>query len=73
MPIPSIEQLKQKSDGLAKKLADKGDGIEVGEKRKLRKQLKRAQRKGRRLHIEVERQKKAAAKPAEAAEEAAAE
>jgi len=73
MPIPSVEQLKQKSVGLTKKLADKGDSVEVGEKRKLRKKIKRAQRKGRKLHIEIERQKTAAAKPAAASEAAAAE
>jgi len=67
MPATNIEQLGQHEASLKKKIAE-GGSLEAVQKRELGKQLRRAQRKRRRLAVAVARN---AAKPAPAAEGAA--
>ena len=67
MPATNIEQLGQHEASLKKKITE-GASLEAAQKRELGKQLRRAQRKRRRLAVAAERN---AAKPAPAAEGAA--
>jgi len=69
--MPAVNQggLQKRLDALKKALAEKGEGMEPLERRKVRKRLRRAQRKQRRLAVEDARR---AGKPGKE-EEAAAE
>jgi hypothetical protein len=67
MPAKSAEQMKQKAAALRKKLAEKGKTMEVAAVRKLKKSIRRAQRRRRKI---VADQARRAAKPSEKAETA---
>jgi hypothetical protein len=70
MPVPNIEQLKQKEASLKKLIADQGESTDRTERRALGKKLRRVQRRRRKLAIEVARR---TAKPKAAPEAAAGE
>jgi len=55
MPALTIDQLVQKAQALEKQLTEKGEGMEPAKRRGVKKQLKRAQRKCRRLNAEAQR------------------
>lgn len=66
MPAPTPEALQKKVDSFKKSLEEKGEGMEPLERRRAQKQLRRAQRKHRRLVTAASRQTgKAAEKKAE--------
>jgi hypothetical protein len=68
MPVPTVDQVQKRVESLKKTLAEKGEGLEVPQRRKLAKRLRRAQRKGRRLAtLDELRAAMAKAKPADAA------
>jgi len=67
MPIKTPEQLNERVTMLQKKLADAGDGADPLATRRLKKSIRRSQRKSRRTAVIVE---KAAGKKEEAAKEA---
>ena len=70
MPVPNVEQLKEKEASLKKLIADQGESTERAERRALGKKLRRVQRRRRKLVVEAERR---AAKPKAAPEAAVAE
>ena len=70
MPVPNVEQLKQKEASLKKLIADQGESTDRAERRALGKKLRRTQRRRRKLAIEVARR---ATKPKVAPEAAGAE
>ena len=70
MPSTSVDQLGKRIDALQSTLSGQGEGADVATKRRLTKQIKRAQRKRRRLMTEEDRVKAAAAKAAEAQQKA---
>ncbi len=58
MPVPSVEQLAARQEGLAKKLAELGAEAEPAKRRALSKKIKRAQRRQHKLLVEQKRQAK---------------
>ena len=69
MPIMNVDRVQKRVAALKKKLAEKGDSLDAGIRRSMKKRLRRAQRKGRRLATEAARlapKPKAAADSAEA-------
>ena len=70
MPVPNVEQLKEKEASLKKLIADQGESTERAKRRALGKKLRRVQRRRRKMVVEAERR---AAKPKAAPEAAAPE
>jgi hypothetical protein len=75
MPVPNIEQLKEREASIKKRLADQGESPDRAKRRELGKKLRRVQRRRRRMVAEEARkaskpkeQPEAAAAPSEAAE-----
>lgn len=62
MAVKSAEQLKQKAAALRKKLAEKGSKMEGAAVRKLKKKIRRAQRRRRTIVAGQARRAKAAEK-----------
>ncbi|MBD3868069.1 MAG: hypothetical protein IFK94_08085 [Acidobacteria bacterium] len=67
MPIKTPEQLNERVDMLQKKLTEAGDGTDPVATRRLKKSIRRSQRKARRTTVLLE---KRAGKKEEAAKEA---
>jgi len=67
MPKPSLDQLKQKQDRLKTKLAGKGESLEAPARRKLKKRIRRTQRRVRRIEADAARRAKKAGAKDEAA------
>ena len=53
MPSPSVEQLRKVESSLSGTLAERGDSMDPIERRRVRKRIRRAQRKRRRLTVEA--------------------
>jgi len=66
MPVQSLDQIRQRQAKLQEKLATQGESLEPGPRRGLKKKIKRAQRKAKR--VEVHQARIAKAQPAPAAE-----
>ena len=71
MPMPSVEQLREKETSLKQTLADQGTASDVAKRRALGKKLRRTQRKRRKALVVAERS--AATAKAAAGDEPAAE
>lgn len=71
MPAQTMEQVQQREAASRKSLA--AEGLEPGKARSLRKTLKRAQRKRRRLAVEAARKTAQTAGAKKSADEAASE
>ena len=65
MPVKSVEQLKQKATALRKKLAEKGSKMEGAAVRKLKKSIRRTQRRRRKFVADQARRDAKNAKKAE--------
>lgn len=65
MPNTTPDRLKSKVNRLRKKLAEKKASLEGAQIREIKKQIRRAQRKRRRIVAAESRARGAAAKPAE--------
>ena len=55
MPVPNLEQIKQKESSLKKTLAEQGESMEPAKRRLARKKLKRAQRRRREFVVQAAR------------------
>ncbi len=62
MALKNVEQLKTKTVALKKKLAAKGGSLSGSDRRELKKKIRRAQRKRRRLEADAARIAKAGKK-----------
>ena len=67
MPVPDVEQLRKREGSLRNKIAEMGESADPIGRRRLRKSLKRVQRKRREILASTERFNKAAKTPAAAA------
>jgi len=55
VPVPNVEQMKQKEAAIKKAIAGLGDAPDVAKRRALGKKLRRAQRRRRKMVVELAR------------------